>query len=356
MSNLNLWCRRLVKTAIAASLGPVLRRQPPLVLGYHRVVDRFDVERRMTFSASLISRDMFERQLDWIGRHYDFVSIEDLPSRIERDDGRRPVAAVTFDDGYRDVYENAFPLLKRKGIPAAVFVVTDLVGTTRPQLADRLYLLNQHAIARWGDRPTRLFRRLSDADVPPSTLARVRAAPQDPVSITRAMLSTLPQSALLRLMEMLRSDVGLADITPRGWLPLTWEMLVEMRGAGMTIGSHTRTHTRMTQEEPGRQVEEAVTSKTALEQRLGTRVGHFAYPDGAFDATAVRVVADAGYDCAFTACRHSDPWYTRLTIPRLLLWEQSSLNAFGQLSSVLLRCQTRGLFTGAARCTALTHA
>jgi peptidoglycan/xylan/chitin deacetylase (PgdA/CDA1 family) len=112
----------------------------------------------------------------------------------------------------------------------------------------------------------------------------------------------------------------------------------------------------MTQEERQRQVEETVTSKATLEQRLGTRIGHFAYPDGAFNSAAVQVVAEAGYDCAFTACRHSDPWYTRLTIPRLLLWEQSSLNAFGQLSSVLLRCQTRGLFTGAARCTALTHA
>lgn len=332
-------------------------RQPPLVLGYHRVVDRFDVERRTTFSASLISRQMFERQLDWIGRRYDFVSVDDLPRRIESgNNGRRPIAAVTFDDGYRDVYENALPLLKRKGIPAAVFVVTDLVGTARPQLADRLYLINQHAITRWGDRLTRVFRRLRDADVPSAALELVEAAPRDAVSMTRAMLSTLSQSDLLRVAELLRVDVGVADVTPRGWLPLTWEMLAEMRDAGMTIGSHTRTHTRMTQEERVRQVEEAVTSKAALEEKLGTRIGHFAYPDGAFNATAVRVVAEAGYDCAFTACRHSDPWYTRLTIPRLLLWEQSSLNAAGRLSSVLLRCQTRGLFTGAARCTALSHA
>ena len=357
MSNLNLLYRRLAKTVLAAGLGPFLRRDPPLVLGYHRVVDRFDVERRMTFSASLISRQMFERQLDWVGRRYDFVSIDDLPQGIERgSSGRRPVAAVTFDDGYRDVYENALPLLKRKGIPAAVFVVTDLVGTARPQLADRLFLLNQQALARWGDRAAPLFRRLAAADVPAAAIESIRAVPREAVAITRAMLTTLPQNSLLRLMELLRADVGLADVIPRGWLPLTWDMLAEMQHNGMTIGSHTRTHTRMPQEAPERQIEEAVASKAALENRLGVKVAHFAYPDGAFNAESVRVIAEAGYDCAFIACRHADPWYSRLTIPRLLLWEQSSLNAFGQLSSVLLRCQTRGLFTGAARCTALSHA
>ena len=62
----------------------------------------------------------------------EFVSLDELGQRLSegrRDD--RPLAAVTFDDGYRDVYENAFPMLVRKGIPAAVFVVTKLIGTSR---------------------------------------------------------------------------------------------------------------------------------------------------------------------------------------------------------------------------------
>ena len=63
---------------------------------------------------------------------------------------------MTFDDGYRDVYEQAFPVLRRKGIPAAVFVVTDLVGRPFWQVHDRLYHLVAKAFATWDD-PRREF-------------------------------------------------------------------------------------------------------------------------------------------------------------------------------------------------------
>ena len=155
--------------------------------------------------GALTSTAMFERHLDLVGRRFRFTTLDEIGEHLA---AGRPfterVAAVTFDDGYRDNYECAFPILKRRGIPAAVFVVTDLVGTARPQLADRLYLINQHALARWGDRVTRVFRRLREAEVPATALHRVESARRDAVSITRAMLSTLPQSDLLRIMELLR--------------------------------------------------------------------------------------------------------------------------------------------------------
>ena len=49
------------------------------------------------------------------------------------------MAAVTFDDGYRDIYENAYPMLKRKGIPAAIFVVTDRDALRRLDLLKEQY-------------------------------------------------------------------------------------------------------------------------------------------------------------------------------------------------------------------------
>src|SRR4030095_5496505 len=80
-----------------------------------------------------------------IGRRFRFVSVDELGDALEA--GQTDIAAVTFDDGYPAVYETAFPLLKRKGIPAAFFVVTGVVGTSELMLYDRLYLAVRHAFA-----------------------------------------------------------------------------------------------------------------------------------------------------------------------------------------------------------------
>src|SRR5262244_3804026 len=139
--------RNLVKTSAASALHwsgvtRLMGNDAPLVLSYHRVVEEFADHVQNSIPPMLISTSMLEQQLDWVGSRYSFVSLDELAAAMEsgKKDPRR-LAAVTFDDGYADVYHQALPLLRRKGIPAAVFVVTDLIGTDRLQYHDRLYLL-----------------------------------------------------------------------------------------------------------------------------------------------------------------------------------------------------------------------
>ena len=90
---------------------------------------------------------MLERHLEWIGRRFEFVPLDEIESRLAGGGGfRRPAAALTFDDGYADVYEQALPLLKTWGVPAAIFVVTDLIGSSQIPLYDRLYLALVRAV------------------------------------------------------------------------------------------------------------------------------------------------------------------------------------------------------------------
>ena len=102
------------------------RGNEPLVLCYHRVVERVD-EHPSSAPAMLVSRATLERQLAGVDRRYRFVGLDELARAVE--DGsaasaKRPLAAVTFDDGYADVFHVGFPLLRRMGIPPAVFVPT----------------------------------------------------------------------------------------------------------------------------------------------------------------------------------------------------------------------------------------
>ena len=56
-------------------------RRAPLVLGYHRVVEDFEASSRTSVPAMLVSRRMLERHLDWIGRRFRFVSLDELGMR-----------------------------------------------------------------------------------------------------------------------------------------------------------------------------------------------------------------------------------------------------------------------------------
>ena len=97
-------------------------------------------------------------------------------------------------------------------------------------------------------------------------------------------------------------------------------------------------------------LEETAGARRALEERLGTSIKHFAYPDGAFDAETVEAVARAGYRFAYTTCHHRDRRHPLLTIPRCVLWENSCLDPAGRFSAAVASCVTSGIFHFASGC------
>lgn len=350
--------RQLLKTGMAWALhrtGADTRigrltgsGRQPLVIGYHRVVENFASAARHAIPPMLTSRRMLERHLDWIGRRFRVVSLDDLGSGLECGEGfDTPVAAITFDDGYRDVYHQAFPLLKRKGLPAAVFVVTDLIGTSEVPLHDTLYHLFARAFARW-----RSTRELADALRGlglPGPLAEATARTTDPLAAMRRLFTALPQDEVQRAVDALEGQLGVEEAVFDGFRPLGWEMLAEMQRGGITIGSHTKTHALLPNERWRKVLEETSGSRQELERRLGRAVRHFAYPDGRFDAATVQAVATSGHRFGYTTCRHRDPMYPLLTIPRTLLWENSCVDALGRFSPAIMSCHAHGIFPDTCR-------
>jgi peptidoglycan/xylan/chitin deacetylase (PgdA/CDA1 family) len=345
--------RWTVKTAVASAishahtlgLADVLARRPrrPLVLGYHRVVDDFETAARVEMPSMMVSRTMFEHHLDCIGRHFAFVSVEEIGARLASGiPFTKPVAAVTFDDGYRDVYEQAFPVLQRKGIPATVFVVSDLVGQPFWQVHDRLYHLISKAFAIWSDPRRKLIGLLATLGVPAESIIRHPESTRSAQHAVSVLLPELAMADVRRLMDGIEASVGngFAEMPQT----LTWPMLHEMRAAGWTIGSHTRSHVSLPAESPDTIADELEGSRAALEQHLGAPVTHFAYPGGQFTAAVVDAVARAGYEFAYTACTHGDNRNPALTIERLLLWEGSSTDARGRFSPAILNCQAHDLW------------
>lgn len=345
-----MWFRRLVKTSFATllyrtgtdRLAGRLQSDPrvPLVIGYHRVVEDFASASARTIPAMLTSRRMLERHLDWLGRRYHFVSLDELGARLASGGTfRRPVVAITFDDGYRDVYEHAFPVLRSRGIPAAVFVATDFVANGAPLTHDRLYVLMAAALGADRVHP-RLRAALGPEPlvVPAGARARARTA----AHLTSVILGRLNRAALDRLVAALEAELGVSgEVTSMG-APLTWPMLREMQRGGFTIGCHTHTHTVLPTESPRQALAEVRRSRETIEAAIDAKVTHFAYPDGRFNRYVADAVHEAGIRFAYTTCGHRDARYPLLTIPRRLLWERSCLDTFGRFSPAVMGCVVRG--------------
>lgn len=357
-SSLSRW-RWHVKAGLASVINMVgaKRRLPfrdghgyrPLVLGYHRVVADYDEACRTEMASMLISTAMFERHLDCIGQHFRFVDLDEVGEAVRS--GRpfdTPVAAVTFDDGYRDIYEHAMPILNRKGIPAASFVVTNLVEEPGWQMHDKLYRLLDKGFSLWDNPRRQIHGVLTDLGLPASDILGDRATTRTAQTMVSSLLPKLSRGDVGRVAAYLECNVG------NGFVPvpetLTWPMLLEMRTRGFIIGSHTRNHVSLPTESASTAADELRGSKQVLEAHLGEPIHHFAYPGGHFTPAVVDALADIGYRYAYTACPHGDPRHPELTIERLLLWEGSSIDADGRFSPAILECQTRDLWPPARAC------
>src|SRR5262249_20212788 len=119
---------------------------------------------------------------------------------------------------------------------------------------------------------------------------------------------------------------------------------------GITIGSHTKSHTLLTSESAETAMEQLVESKRVLEDKLSRVVKHFAYPDGRFNLPVVQAVNSAGYRFAYGICRRTDETFPLLTISRKVLWERACINAWGGFSPSIMNCHAGAAFDSKYRC------
>jgi peptidoglycan/xylan/chitin deacetylase (PgdA/CDA1 family) len=314
----------------------------PLVLGYHRVVPEYRPDPSLTLDPMQISVAMLEAQLDWVARRYRVVSLDDLAT-YRADGSTQRLAAVTIDDGYRDAYEIAFPLLRRKGIPATFFLVTDLVGDSRAPIFDRLYYQLARGFTEHGGLPPVVSAWLSRQTETPRAAERIRTA-RSAYEALQALLDRFSHRELHPLLEEAESLHPMPAALKEALRCVDWDEVARMADHGMTIGSHTRTHVFLNREDPQVVTQELHCSRQRLEQQIGRPVRHLAYPAGQWNGAAVRAVASTGYAFAYTCCRHRDRAYPHLTIPRRILWESSCADAAGRFSATLMEAQTSGAF------------
>jgi len=281
----------------AARLARVrLGRPIGAVFAFHGVVER--VEDR-DVQLNHVELGAFENALAAIRARFEIVSLSDLAAALA--DGRstqRPLAVLSFDDGYVSTLELVHPLLSREGLPHAVFVCPGLIdaGARLPSF------VAQAAV---------LFARVESAALPHAGTLRLDAERSRAEEAWRVvdLVKRLPQDEVYELVEACR-----ALLTGDEWREvdrrftsealLDWDGVRSLAAEGVTIGSHTLDHASMHSVQSSDVLRaQTIGARLRIEHELGSPCRVFCYPYGRYvnlSPEAVAEVAAAGYGVALT--------------------------------------------------------
>ncbi len=229
------------------------------VLMYHRVIPMKQMGPAVQ-AGMVVEPDTLDLHLRYLRNRFELIPLSDLATFHHgdaRDLRSKPLCALTFDDGWYDFYEYAYPILKMHEAPATVFLPTDFIGT------DRWF---------WTDRVGFLLDRIAQSWDLAKALAELSAA------------------------------VG-EDSTPPGRAFLSWEEAQEMFASGLvSFGSHTAGHfllTTLTEEQVRHELRKSMEALIARNV-TNTNFISFSYPNGNYSERLSEMVREAGYHLAVT--------------------------------------------------------
>lgn len=295
----------------AASIFPYIRKRQGRnlqILIYHRVNDEGD-----RFFPG-IPTGVFAQQMEYLASQWNVLPLEEALERVKQRDVPDNAIVVTFDDGYRDNFLGAFPILKRLSLPATIFLATGAIGT---------------GVTLWHDRVFSAFR---ETHVPVLTGMPSKRDQHDLQTIEQKLAAqdkilrfiwSMGEHDRTRWIDQLVQQLQVSSHQDASRVMLTWDEIRLMHGQGVSFGAHTVTHPILSQLPLHRAVEELQQSKATIERELQTPVRTFAYPIGRredYNEDTQRLVRKAGYTCALTTVPgtntdRADPYELRRATP-----------------------------------------
>lgn len=279
--------KRVLASPAGWRMAAPVRRKGVVAMMYHRIN-----QGPAHFPGMPV--DQFRDQMRWIRRNCTPVAAEEVLDAARRAGRIRPPLLVTFDDGYRDYHDRAYPILRELGIPAAVFLSTHFMDRGGLLWTERVH---------WAVAHTR-----KDSLRPP--WAPGRAIPLgDGASRAAAArecnrhLKGIRDAERLRWLEPLIAQLEVAEAdTTLGRQMLSWDEVRATR-EGTHYGGHSHTHPILSQLEPAALEEEIRTCRDRIAAETGVAPRTFAYPNGRpqdFNEATRALLARYGFDIVFS--------------------------------------------------------
>ena len=231
--------------------------------------------------------------LRFLKENFSLIGLDEVSALVAED---RPLnerlALVTFDDGYRDNFTEALPVLQEEGVSATFFITTSLI---------------ESGSISWWDEIAWHVRKLGKQQVKlPGWKEAVVLGGSEIRQDVRKILNQVKISGVSveEQVEAFRQLSGDAiESTDENQIFMNWQELNEMIKAGMTIGAHSHSHEIFANLSEESLKYELLTSKRILEEKLGIEVRTLSYPVGhtsSFRVGMFDMIRNCGYDLAFS--------------------------------------------------------
>ena len=311
--------------------GYISHKKSIRILMYHRVNNNSDC------LGLTVSPELFSLQLQFIKDNYEVISLADAVRITASGALTSNYCVITFDDGYRDNYEIAAPLLGEHSVPATIFVTYDAIETGQ---------------FGWGSFDRTLLTTLAEQiDLNQWDAGKYEIADQSSrehaIITLHRFLKTLPDAEKQAIISHVVATYSAEIATERTMM--TWSEVRELAaGELITIGAHTMTHPILTRITEKQARYEIVVAKKMLEEKIERQVDFFAYPNGGREDISQDVVAlvkGAGYHAACTTIfgqnlPNADPW----ELKRVDIFNAMSTDSNNRFSHDLFAFSLSGLF------------
>lgn len=267
-----------------------------LILNYHNFskYNNYRIKR-----GGIIERGYcknFEKQLQFLSRHFNYL----YPEEFFVGKPKKGLSLlITFDDGYKDNYDIAFPILKQYQAKAVFFVVTSIIGTKKWLLHDKLRLL--------------VTENVLSEDVIENHLKRMNKGqilPEDIADMANENFSSMNRKTIM----------------------MNWSDLKEMRKQGFKIMPHSTDHSIVSSLGKQGQENEISGAIKKVRSKLDINPEYFAYPNGLYNSTTLQVAASNGIKYGFT----TNPGINRKDEKRLEL-KRIGVNASDSMPVLVLK-------------------
>ena len=249
--------------------------------------------------SRLLSADLLSEQMNYLTRHHPNWTPDDHAAALHGVKRWQACPVViTVDDGYRDFYEVAFPILRDHGVRPVLFVTTNFVEGKILLWWDRL-----RQILTGTSRDTLYVELQGESVHLPLTTPEKRDRAWNIIADYSRFVPDHEREALLDHIGELCTKEGVDTGDPR-FQAVTWDQVMTMARAGVIMGAHTVNHPVLSRLPPEQAKKEIVQSKLRLEAVLGYQVDWFSYPQGGpadYTEANREIVHEAGFTGSYVA-------------------------------------------------------
>ncbi|MBI4139516.1 polysaccharide deacetylase family protein [Candidatus Woesearchaeota archaeon] len=276
----------------------------------HKHPDFYDTE-----VGNVISEKKLKEIISTTSEKYEFL---ELPKFLNALQTRKDIALLTFDDGNSSVFTNAFPILKSRKIPFAIFINTHNIHTQKPhwfEVIESAFLSSSESTIKINN----MIYQLNKTKERISAVLHAKEGIKKNQYTTKSILQKLKISRTVAINDAQQSDPQLNK-----------EQINILKKYRVTIGAHAEKHVLLSMLSKEDQKRNIFHSKNWIEKNLHSSCFAFSYPNGQtsdFTEYTKHILRVAGFSCAFSAIgkkinRQSDKY----SLPRYFVWEDRYLD------------------------------